>query len=80
MVPESPRWLITKNKITPAYKIFKRIAFSNKKPTENLSELESLNLNKIEINDRYNKSKDAENMAIEKLTPDTKEEDKLPTV
>jgi hypothetical protein len=72
--------LITKNKIIPAYKIFKRIAFSNKKPIENLPELESLNLNTIEINDRYNKSKDAENMIIEKLASDTKEEDKIPTV
>jgi hypothetical protein len=72
--------LITKNKIIPAYKIFKRIAFSNKKPIENLPELESLNLNTIEINDRYNKSKDAENMIIEKLASDTKEDDKIPTV
>ena len=51
LVPESPRWLITKNRSNDAYKIFKRIARSNKKIIENLNELEELNLtgnNKIE--------------------------------
>jgi MFS transporter, OCT family, solute carrier family 22 (organic cation transporter), member 4/5 len=44
LVPESPRWLITKNRSNDAYKIFKRIARSNKKTIENLNELEELNL------------------------------------
>lgn len=47
VVPESPRWLITKNKISKAYKILKRIAISNKKPIESLNELESLNMDRI---------------------------------
>jgi MFS transporter, OCT family, solute carrier family 22 (organic cation transporter), member 4/5 len=44
LVPESPRWLITKNRSNDAYKIFKRIARSNKKVIENLNEIEELNL------------------------------------
>lgn len=51
MVPESPRWLITKNRINRAYTILKRIAHSNKKPIESLTELESLNMNKYEVNE-----------------------------
>jgi hypothetical protein len=42
VVPESPRWLLTKGKYAEAYKIFHRIAKSNKKPTECLRELELL--------------------------------------
>jgi len=40
-VPESPRWLMAKNKNNEAYKIFKRIAESNKK-CDNLKQLESI--------------------------------------
>lgn len=41
-VPESPRWLMTKNRHSEAYDVFKKIAVSNKKRFENMTELESL--------------------------------------
>lgn len=40
-MPESPRWLISKNRNKEAVKIFLRIAKWNKKPFEFLSELET---------------------------------------
>lgn len=40
MVPESPRWLMIKNRMGQAYFIFKKIAKANKK--QQLSELETL--------------------------------------
>ena len=42
-VPESPRWLLAKNKNNEAYKVFKRIAQSNDK--HDLNELESIRTN-----------------------------------
>ena len=52
IVPESPRWLMTKKKYSDAFKVFKRIAVSNKKSFEFLNELEVLN--KREHNDMNN--------------------------
>ena len=46
MVPESPRWLIVKNKTDEAYVIFKRVAKSNGKSIDSLNELEPLVLDK----------------------------------
>ncbi len=56
LVPESPRWLITKNRSNDAYKIFKRIARSNKKTIENLNELEELNLTNNNNNNKNENS------------------------
>ena len=42
-VPESPRWLMAKHKNNEAYRIFKRIAQSNRR--EDLNELESIKTN-----------------------------------
>jgi hypothetical protein len=38
-MPESPRWLITKNRTDDAYTIFKRIAKSNKRSIPDTCEL-----------------------------------------
>lgn len=46
-VPESPRWLMAKNLNNEAYKVFKRIAQSNKKSEDNLELLESIKEHKI---------------------------------
>ncbi len=40
IVPESPRWLMTKKKHSDAFKVFKRIAVSNKRSFEFLNELD----------------------------------------
>lgn len=42
IVPESPRWLMTKNRNQEAYRIFRRIAQSNNKPCDELNELNAL--------------------------------------
>jgi hypothetical protein len=39
IVPESPRWLMNKNKPDKAYEVYKRIAKSNKKSIECLDSL-----------------------------------------
>ena len=44
LVPESPRWLLTKNKRREAHVIFQRIALSNKRSFENLVELENITM------------------------------------
>jgi hypothetical protein len=42
LVPESPRWLISKQQYSKAYRVLARIARSNKKSTECLSEIKAL--------------------------------------
>ena len=42
MVPESPRWLMSKGRTNEAYKVFKKIAKANKKQLSSLIELENL--------------------------------------
>jgi hypothetical protein len=41
-VPESPRWLMTKERNNEAYRIFRRIAISNNKNCDELNELNAL--------------------------------------
>lgn len=45
-MPESPRWLMIKKRNQEAYRIFKRIADSNKRPFDGLAELENLKIRK----------------------------------
>ena len=59
IVPESPRWLMTKKKHSDAFKIFKRIAVSNKKSFEFLNELDVMK--KREHNDVNNQENLIEN-------------------
>lgn len=42
IVPESPRWLMTKERNNEAYRIFRRIAISNNKNCDELNELNAL--------------------------------------
>ncbi len=63
VLPESPRWLMTKQKYGKAHKVFERIAKSNKKPTDCLKEIEALKFKDLE---NQEKSPDSE-VELQKL-------------
>jgi hypothetical protein len=55
IVPESPRWLMTKKKYSDAFKVFKRIAVSNERSFEFLNELDVMKKrNQDDVNNQEN--------------------------
>ncbi|RNA07782.1 organic cation transporter [Brachionus plicatilis] len=68
LIPESPRWLMTQERFHEAYRIFKRIAKSNKKKLNECSELQGLKFMQktiekkedIQLNEQMNESERVE--------------------
>lgn len=81
VVPESPRWLITKKKYKQAYQVYKKIAQSNKKPLDSLNWLKNMDQHSDEFNnDAFRESSDSEaentRQSVEKLVVNGKNDEK----
>jgi MFS transporter, OCT family, solute carrier family 22 (organic cation transporter), member 4/5 len=75
-VPESPRWSMAKNLNNEAYKVFKRIAKSNKKSEDSLVLLESIKEHKINSvnNRRLRSNRDSLPMKVLSVSPTNNEQ------